>query len=410
METSGSEHRHGSDRGGLTDREHQEAAESTGQGPVSPSLKQETLFIFDWDDTILPTTWLQRIQALDMDGRPVPNALSDVQQQMSNLCLVASQTLQLAGMMGALMIITNSAPGWVDQSCQLYMPQIAQQVRNCEIVSKPMYAPLTFKIGAFKRECRRFKNLVSVGDGEFERDATLALQMPPSRKQSGGAGNEVKSPARRIKSVKLIDSPTCQQLIAEHDMLQARLVDVVVFQGSLDLKVRFPPGTCGSMSPAHATRSSLTSPRGNGGCTLVHYARHLPGANNAIMGNQLPSVGKQAGKPAGRAGFHSPTPSFDSSNDANAPNRFREGDKGTIEQASSSVNDRGGPATYAGGIDEQHSNSGNGDAGASPTPPPLPRSSGFPTRAGSPWKGNWTVYHDMGQKRPVLVPGVAVRD
>ena len=32
---------------------------------------------------------------------------------------------------------------------------------------------------------------------------------------------------RRVKSVKLIDLPTCQQLVTQHEMLQLRLQDVV---------------------------------------------------------------------------------------------------------------------------------------------------------------------------------------
>lgn len=61
--------------------------------------------------------------------------------------------------------------------------------------------------------------------------------------------------------MKLIELPTCQQLIAQHEMLQARLPDVAAFQGSLDLKARFPAN---GLSP-------IANAKG-GGCTLVHFA------------------------------------------------------------------------------------------------------------------------------------------
>ncbi|OLP78966.1 Pentatricopeptide repeat-containing protein, chloroplastic [Symbiodinium microadriaticum] len=430
--------------------------------PVSPSLKQETCFVFDWDDTILPTSWLERIHALA--GGPLR---PEVQRQLASLCSAVTQTLQIASTLGNIVIITNSAPGWVDQSCQIFMPQILQQDRNprpdtgclsnvrklirpcameffarsvqpppqrhvpvdvnhggnvnldkaamdqlasaasrilaskkiqealkpppaprprerlpcakssnediaercpdsdsesiCSLSSgssltddtcgfptvlsndfgredpkdkvqtrfapislpneqsdmpcfgpsctsllasvkpptfsaacnplhagtvrgsmlhppvvqsekrhtvavqtapdpssdqkgapvvggkrirsypiyaKPMHAPLTFKITTFRRECKKFSNLISIGDGDAERAASLRLQAPSERR--GPLGEESR---QRVKSVKLVELPTCQQLIVQHEMLQVRLPDVTAFHGSLDLKSRFPTGS-----------------------------------------------------------------------------------------------------------------------------------------------------------------------
>ena len=47
--------------------------------------------VFDWDDTILPTSWLERIHALG--GGPLR---PEVQRQLSALSSAAAQTLQLA--------------------------------------------------------------------------------------------------------------------------------------------------------------------------------------------------------------------------------------------------------------------------------------------------------------------------
>ncbi|CAE7842851.1 PGR3, partial [Symbiodinium necroappetens] len=201
--------------------------------PVSPSLKQETCFVFDWDDTILPTSWLERIHALA--GGPLR---PEVQRQLASLCSAVTQTLQIASTLGNIVIITNSAPGWVDQSCQIFMPQILQQIRSYPIYAKPMHAPLTFKITTFRRECKKFSNLISIGDGDAERAASLRLQAPSERR--GPLGEESR---QRVKSVKLVELPTCQQLIVQHEMLQVRLPDVTAFHGSLDLKSRFPTGS-----------------------------------------------------------------------------------------------------------------------------------------------------------------------
>ncbi|CAK9115246.1 unnamed protein product [Durusdinium trenchii] len=94
-------------------------------------------------------------------------------------------------------------------------------------------------------------NLISIGDGDAERAASLRLQAP---ERKGSFGEE----RQRVKSVKLIELPTCQQLIVQHEMLQVRLPDVTAFLGCLDLKSRFP---------------SSSSPGKAAGPTLVHFGR-----------------------------------------------------------------------------------------------------------------------------------------
>lgn len=264
------------------DREEEEPALLTFASLSSPSLTKETVLVFDWDDTILPTSWLERIHALT--GGPLK---PEVQRQIAGLCVVAAQTLTFAMTLGTVIIITNSAPGWVDQSCQLFMPQILQQVRLYPIFAKPMHAPLTFKINAFRKECRNYRNLISVGDGDAERVASLRLQASGPPDGRGGRLGEGNEPPKKVKSVKLIDLPTCQQLIQEHEMLQVRLADVVAYQGSLDLKSRFPVhghGSPGSPTAAAAGKA--------GGCTLVHFSRPQVAApmQAALMPARAPSA------------------------------------------------------------------------------------------------------------------------
>lgn len=251
---------------------------------VSPGLMRESVIIFDWDDTILPTSWLERIRALTA-GVPLR---PEVARQMSVLCAACAQTMRMAEQMGTVVFITNSAPGWVDQSCQLFMPQIIQQVRGYPIFAKPMHAPLTFKLSAFRRECQAFRNLVSVGDGDAERAASLRLLTPPDRKAGARGGDPVEA-NRIVKSVKLCEFPSCQQLIAQHEMLQVRLLDIVTFQGSLDLKARFS-GSMAFGSPGGQAKASS--------CTLVHFPR-TPGAPGLCQPGP-PSRASQVASPPSR--------------------------------------------------------------------------------------------------------------
>lgn len=276
-----------------------DAGSSLGHGASAGSVREETLIVLDWDDTILPTSWLQRINALcEKPLRP------DAQQQISALCAACATTLTLAHSLGTVIIITNSAPGWVDQSCQLFMPSMYQPVMRLPIVAKPMNAPLTFKIGAFRRECRKYANLVSIGDGDAERAASLRL----------GVSMGVEEVPSRVKSLKLLDLPTCQQLIAQHETLQQRLADVTAFQGHLDLKV-----SCRAAS-----------------CNLVHFA-WSPMCSQARQGGGPQGVGGSAQSRAqsGPAGHRAQCPV--------------EADAGTRASQAAAAALRGSPKAGAGG-------------------------------------------------------------
>mmetsp|Transcript_32019 Transcript_32019/g.73112 ORF Transcript_32019/g.73112 Transcript_32019/m.73112 type:complete len:430 (-) Transcript_32019:115-1404(-) len=222
----------------------------------SPLNLEDTLVVFDWDDTILPTSWLERSRAL---AAVVP-LRPEVQRQLCNLAAVCAQTLTLAEALGTVVIITNSAPGWLDQSCMLFLPQLVQKVRGYKVFAKPMQSPPSFKVSTFQRECRSYKNVISLGDGDSERAASLRLQATPIDKTQ--IGQKPSDLARHVKSVKLVDVPTCQQLMAEHEMLQSRLPDIAAYPGHLDLKARLPLASSG----AHGTASFS-------GCSLVHFTK-----------------------------------------------------------------------------------------------------------------------------------------
>lgn len=123
-------------------------------------------------------------------------------------------------------------------------------------MAKPFNAPLTFKITSFRKECRPYRNCVSIGDGDAERAACMRLQAPHDRKAMLGSNRDSADEKRWIKSVKLQELPTCQQLIIQHEMLQMRLADIVESSGFCDLKARF----AGSSGAGKAC-----------GCQLVHF-------------------------------------------------------------------------------------------------------------------------------------------
>jgi len=221
------------------------------------------------------------------------------QALIASLAEVCIETIMLACSMGTVIIITNSVPGWVDQSSQLFMPQMTEFMKKFNIIARPMRAPLTFKTSAFQREFRTFKNLISICDGNAERTASLRLQSAPDLVMCSLGGMDAKeSSVRHVKSVKLMEMPTCQQLHMQQEMLQQRLADIVGFRGHLDLKSRFSGTSLGAMQ--------MTAKAGS--CNLVHFSKPCGGSSG--MGMAWPSDEKSAGSRAKTAGLTSPVGSI----------------------------------------------------------------------------------------------------
>jgi len=75
--------------------------------------------IYDWDDTILPTTFLNPGGVPDSVAMPPP-----VKQQLKKLEVVASKILTRSMEEATVFIITNAAEGWVEFSTKKYLPKL----------------------------------------------------------------------------------------------------------------------------------------------------------------------------------------------------------------------------------------------------------------------------------------------
>lgn len=198
--------------------------------PASPA---ETLVIFDWDDTLLPTSWLQRSAR---GGR----ALTPEQQGLlQGLARAAENTLRVAKEHGTVAVVTNAEEGWVQYSCGQYLPGLAPLLRDVRIISaRSTYEPLGHSPDEWK--CRAFqqlvadhyaqdhlrggrRNVLSLGDSMHEHTALL--------RAAGG------TPGCHAKSLKLSERPTVDHLTDEHEMLSGCLVEAIHHDGDLDLEI-----------------------------------------------------------------------------------------------------------------------------------------------------------------------------
>eukprot|EP01066_Platyproteum_vivax_P014091 Platyproteum_vivax@DN6338_c0_g1_i1.p1 len=207
-----------------------------------------TLVIFDWDDTLMPTSWIT--------SKPTSDLTSEEVETVDKLCTKALNALSAACRMGTVVIVTNSHPQWIELSCSLFMPALWTLVRNIPCVSaKQLFGkegtPYEWKSQAFKEVVAQFNvktgcrltNIISVGDSHQERAALLDLHKETEEQVQYYAKEKRPFCGSKslTKSLKLLEKPNCFQLAYELDLVAAMLPEVVSSQSPLDLSINAPP-------------------------------------------------------------------------------------------------------------------------------------------------------------------------
>jgi hypothetical protein len=85
------------------------------------------VLILDWDDTLLPSSWLNKVVPSD---DIVLSMLDDLEHKLANLLTGAVLKLGLT-----VIIVTNAEEGWVEHSCGRYLPKLLQLLSGIRIVS-----------------------------------------------------------------------------------------------------------------------------------------------------------------------------------------------------------------------------------------------------------------------------------
>ena len=138
-----------------------------------------TVFIFDWDDTILCTTFLSPNGTYNDNARISEQA----KEKMKVTQDYAYNLLSLSIRKGYVYIITNSSPGWVEYSSRRYLPKIYSLLQKIKIISaRGEYERIypgdmrMWKIQAFTKiiddlDVKLVTNLICVGDSLLEMEA-----------------------------------------------------------------------------------------------------------------------------------------------------------------------------------------------------------------------------------------------
>lgn len=215
--------------------------DDTGAGQeVVKFSTDETLFIFDWDDTLLPSSWLQR-QGLRLDdGSKVTQEQKEQLDEVANTC---SAILCAAKECGTVVLVTNAERGWIELSCQKFMPSLGPCLESVKAVSartsfesRSASSPSEWKVHAFDSEIHRVyghetvygadcrKNVVSLGDSVHEREALLRVATP--------------LPNCRSKSLKFVERPDISQICKQLSLVTSCFDRIVHHDGNLDLCIK----------------------------------------------------------------------------------------------------------------------------------------------------------------------------
>ena len=240
------------------------------------SSKSQTLLIFDWDDTLFPTTYVRDDLKLvwnkplkDQDLSPAEKAT--ISKKLDLCATHVVELLKGADRVGKVVLLTLARAPWVSESCKNFFSSVGRLIKQLQIpiiyaqegimvdYSKEKMSSdeeierfwSSVKGKAIARECNKFysqyegqswKNVISIGDSDFERLGTQHAMENYMREQGiDGDGKLVDINGHlykvRTKTFKMLDEPTVEELTVEVDMLKAWLPLMVTLDSSFDVNL-----------------------------------------------------------------------------------------------------------------------------------------------------------------------------
>ena len=199
-------------------------------------LKKEkifnNLFFFDWDDTLLCTSYLVPTGALsemevNKKDKPIISSLDSLASKL------LSKTLKL----GYVFIVTNGAPGWVELSSTKFYPETAKVLKNVKIISarglceKNLPGDIRqWKTKAFKYALDTIQikkniptNIIFFGDSIIEMESSYNVK-------------ECFSNAY-LKTIKFKENPSHTELEKELKIISSQLDSILTNFKNLSIKV-----------------------------------------------------------------------------------------------------------------------------------------------------------------------------
>ena len=196
------------------------------------TIKNNTIFIFDWDDTLFFTSHLEPSK-----NRSLNNESLKIKKMKKVIEYYVEEILTKSLNRGIVLIITNSSEGWVEYCIYRYYTNLIPLLPKINIISaRSLYEkeypaePLTWKIKAFNDLRDKFNfekclltNIICLGDDYSE---IIAAQ-----KFGENFDNCL------IKTIKLREKPDLKELIKQLVLINEKILRVYSYPKSLTIKV-----------------------------------------------------------------------------------------------------------------------------------------------------------------------------
>ena len=178
----------------------------------NPSMKPKqhnTLIIFDWDDTLLPTSFLTPGGSFNEEIKLSDSDIEKLKKIEECVFLILTESIEK----GNVFIITNAGKGWVEFSANKFYPSIMELLKKIEIISargefekKYPGNSRQWKIQAFLDllkyvNIKLVTNIICMGDSLFEMEAGRILAS--------------KFKEAFIKTIKFKEAPKLDELIKQ---------------------------------------------------------------------------------------------------------------------------------------------------------------------------------------------------
>jgi hypothetical protein len=253
------------------------------------NARDQTVIIFDWDDTLFPTAYVRSDLELSLkvplkDQNILEPLKAEVGDQLAQCVKQVEQLLKLATSFGKVFIVTLARYPWVANSCSFFYHGMdavlesldvrvvyAQQgeqvdynrVRMMQDMDAEMYWS-QMKGKAIAKEVRKFytqypgqswKNVISIGDSDFERVGTKCAMEEYMREQgvldssalagrpAPQYGTTVEADVNghhyklRTKTFKMVDQPTVEELLLQLAMCKKWLPMMVNLDEGFDIDI-----------------------------------------------------------------------------------------------------------------------------------------------------------------------------
>jgi len=195
--------------------------------------QHQSVIIFDWDDTLMYTSFLQ------MRGFDLRNISPSTRAHLQGLESAAYSILDMALGLGQTFIITNAEKGWVEACVERYMPSLRPILDKVPVISARtaheaescgdvyMWKRLAFLELGRQLDSETITNIVSIGDSIFELEAAQALGTSFTRKF--------------VKTVKLQEKPSPEELSKQLSLLAPKFCTLVQKASNLRVQLTKKP-------------------------------------------------------------------------------------------------------------------------------------------------------------------------